>query len=86
MRFTWGEGRSQESPADSPHTRDQTHFAHNFQRSFFKHARKRCNSNDLHSTLEAPSKELRAKFLETTRPCVAPNKRSSSYALHHTQG
>ena len=49
----------------TPH---QTNFARNFQRSFFKHARKRCNPNDLSSRLKAPSRELRAKFLETTRP------------------
>ena len=46
----------------------QTHFARNFQRSFFKHARKRCNPNDQRSQFEVPSRELRAKFPETARP------------------
>lgn len=47
---------------NTPH---QTNFAHNFQRSFFKHVRKRCDSNSAHSRFEAPSRELRAKFPET---------------------
>ena len=52
---------------NTPH---QTNFARNFQRSFFKHTRKRCNPNDQYSQFEAPSRELRAKFLETTRPAA----------------
>ena len=60
-------------PRIRPHMRAtntprQTHFARNFQRSFFKHARKRCNPNDQRSQFEVPSRELRAKFPETARP------------------
>ena len=72
-----------------PHTRatnttHQTNFARNFQRSFFKHTRKRCNPNDQCSQFEAPSRELRAKFLGTARPCVAPNEGHRSYELRHS--
>ena len=41
----------------------QTNFAHNFPRSFFETARKRCNSNDTHSMFEQAGGELRAKLL-----------------------
>ena len=41
----------------------QTNFAHNFPRSFFETARKRCNSNDTNSMFEQAAEELRAKLL-----------------------
>ena len=41
----------------------QTNFAHNFPRSLFETARKRCNSNDANSTFEQAAGELRAKLL-----------------------
>ena len=41
----------------------QTSFAHNFPRSFFETARKRCNSNDTNSMFEQAAEELRAKLL-----------------------
>ena len=76
-------------PTRQPHMRAtntprQTNFARNFQRSFFKHTRKRCNPNDQRSQFEAPSRELRAKFLGTARPCAAPNEERRSYELHHS--
>ena len=42
----------------------QTNFAHNFPRSFFETARKRCNSNDTNSMFEQAAEELRAKLLD----------------------
>ena len=41
----------------------QTNFAHNFPRSLFKTAQKRCNSNDANSIFEQAAGELRAKLL-----------------------
>ena len=41
----------------------QTNFAHNFPRSLFETARKRCNPNDAHSMFEQAAGELRAKLL-----------------------
>ena len=41
----------------------QTNFAHNFPRSLFKTAQKRCNSNDANSIFEKVAGELRAKLL-----------------------
>ncbi len=41
----------------------QTNFAHNFPRSLFEIARKRCNSNDANSMFEKVVGELRAKLL-----------------------
>ena len=41
----------------------QTNFAHNFPRSLFKTAQKRCNSNDANSMFEKVAGELRAKLL-----------------------
>ena len=41
----------------------QTNFAHNFPRSLFETARKRCNSNDANSIFEQAAGELRAKLL-----------------------
>ena len=41
----------------------QINFAHNFPRSLFKTAQKRCNSNDANSIFEQAAGELRAKLL-----------------------
>ena len=41
----------------------QTSFAHNFQRSFFETAQKRCNSNEMISMFEQVVRELRAKLM-----------------------
>ena len=41
----------------------QTNFAHNFPRSLFETARKRCNSDDANSIFEQAAGELRAKLL-----------------------
>ena len=41
----------------------QTNFAHNFPRSLFETARKRCNSNDVDSTFEVNAWELRATLM-----------------------
>ena len=40
----------------------QTNFAHNFRRSFFETAQKRCNSNAVISMFEQVARELRAKL------------------------
>ena len=61
-------------------TTHQTNFARNFQRSFFKQTRKRCNPNDQCSQFEAPSREL----LGTARPCATPKDGREPYELRHS--
>ena len=49
--------------SNSPHRCIATKVARNFPRSFFKTARKRCNSNVLNSMFEILAEELRATLL-----------------------
>ena len=46
-----------------PQSLVQTNFAHNFRRSFFETAQKRCNSNEVISMFEQVARELRAKLM-----------------------
>ncbi len=52
--------------------------AHNFPRSFFETARKRCNSNDANSMFEQAAGELRAKLL------IESHSRTTSRRASHT--
>ena len=47
--------------------------AHNFRRSFFETAQKRCNSNEVISMFEQVTRELRAKLLRRRQDHAQPN-------------
>ena len=66
----------------------QTNFAHNFPRSLFETARKRCNSDDANSIFEQAAGELRAKLLwrgplHPLRGATPVTGRNTRYGAQH---